>query len=78
MWRANGIVDPAFSCYVVRVKSRKRKGETAKDPKIPKAVARAREVRGKASEMTPEENERHFNLAMQMIYGEAAGSKPRG
>jgi hypothetical protein len=60
------------------VKSRKRKAESAKDPKIAKAVARAREVRGKGSEMTPEENERHFNLAMQMIYGEAAGSTPRG
>jgi hypothetical protein len=62
----------------VRKPKVKHKGEAAKDPKIAKAVARGREVRGKASDMTPEENERHFNLAMQMIYGEAAGSTPRG
>ena len=47
------------------------------DPKIKRAVTRAREVRQKAADLSPEENERHFNLAMEMIYGEAAAASPR-
>jgi hypothetical protein len=53
------------------------KSDESNDPKIAKAVSRGRAVRAKAAEMTPEENERHVNLAMRMIYGEASDPSPR-
>jgi hypothetical protein len=42
--------------------------------KIAEAVAQARAVRQKASDLSPEENERYFNLAMEIIYSEGAAT----
>jgi hypothetical protein len=57
-------------------KSKSKVGATkeAADPKAKSAVKKARSVRAAASQMSAEEDDLHFNRAMQMIYGEAAAN----
>ena len=55
-------------------KRQKLKVVKADDAKVAEAVAKARAVRQKAAHLSPEENERYFNLAMEMIYSEGAAT----